>query len=68
MLFIEAKTSAPNPNGLKVRRRFEEFVEELYVKFRHSLEMYYAILHDVHGIDDSISHNMGTVLRLCLEI
>ena len=67
VLFIEAKTSAPNPNGLKGRWRFEEFVEELCVKFRHSLAMCYAILHDVHSIEDGTSHNMGAVLRSSLE-
>lgn len=67
VLFIEAKTSAPNPNGPKGIGRFEEFVEELCVKFIHSLAMCYAILHDIHGIEDSASHNMGEVLRSCLE-
>ena len=67
VLFIEAKTSAPNPNGPKGIGRFEEFVEELCVKFRHSLAMCYAILHDVHGMEDSTLHNMGAVLRSCLE-
>lgn len=67
VLFIEAKTSAPNPNGPKGIGRFEEFVEELCVKFRHSLAMCYAILHDVHDMEDSTLHNMGAVLRSCLE-
>ena len=67
VLFIEAKTSAPNPNGPKGIGRFEEFVEELCVKFRHSLAMCYAILHDVHDIDGNASYNMGDVLRSCLE-
>lgn len=67
VLFIEAKTSAPSPNGLKGIGRFEEFVEELCVKFKHSLAMCYAILHDVHVMDDNTSHKMGAVLRSCLE-
>ena len=61
--YEEQNTLAPNPNVSKGRSRFEEFMEELCVKFRHSMAMCYAILHDVHGINDSTSHNMGAVLK-----
>lgn len=48
---IEAKSSAPNPNGEKGIERFNEFLREIKDKFRDTLSVYHATLLR-HGGED----------------
>lgn len=47
--FIEAKSSAPNPDGEKGKERFTEFLEEITQKFKDSLSIYHAVLSRHNG-------------------
>ncbi|MCL2017124.1 MAG: hypothetical protein FWG68_12850 [Defluviitaleaceae bacterium] len=51
LLFIEAKTTFPNPDNPPKEnpQRFAEAVAEICEKFIHSLNLYYAILAGVHS-------------------
>lgn len=40
LLFIEAKSSAPNPNSLLTPERLKEFLSDIHQKFTESLDLY----------------------------
>lgn len=44
LFFIEAKSSAPSPNNPKSKERFDEYVNEIYEKFRNSVILYSGLL------------------------
>ena len=47
----EAKTTAPNPQGEKGPKRFNAFVEEIFSKFIHSLQLCYATVANIQTED-----------------
>lgn len=65
VLFIEAKSSAPNPDGVKGNGRFKEFIEEVSHKFIHSISICYAILHQIQSLSQD-EYPMGKILQDCL--
>lgn len=51
LFFIEAKTTAPNPQGEKGLERFNAFIEEIFSKFIHSLQLCYATAANIQTED-----------------
>ncbi|SEQ64722.1 hypothetical protein [Butyrivibrio sp. TB] len=43
LLFVEAKSSAPNPEGKGGQERFQEFLDEIFDKFVDSLEIFQRV-------------------------
>ncbi len=39
---IEAKASAPNPNGIKGQQGFDEYIADISDKFAHTIELFFA--------------------------
>ena len=64
VFFIEAKTSAPAPNGERGQERFEEFLAEIRSKNLHSLLFTYAVLHRLQEIHEQpIGQTLQGVLQ-----
>lgn len=60
-ILIEAKQSAPNPEGQGGKARFQEFIQEISHKFIHSVSICYAILHHVQIVEES-KYPMGEMI------
>jgi len=56
ILFVEAKNSAPNPNNPDNEQRFEEFLQEINIKFEDSFEIFERVWleREIGGIFDRI--------------
>jgi hypothetical protein len=61
--FIEAKSSAPSPDGEKGMPRFDEFLDEIRMKMEHSVQLCCAILHGVQPMDKAEKYKIGSELR-----
>jgi len=44
VVFIEAKSSFPDPNNRETPEKFDERVNEVYEKFSHAMEIYFAAI------------------------
>ena len=62
VLFIEAKSSAPSPNGAGTN--FQDFMQQIYDKSLHSLQLCYSIL---AGIYDGQQSAIGSLLAERLQ-
>ncbi|MDR0654291.1 MAG: hypothetical protein LBG12_13440 [Synergistaceae bacterium] len=59
LLWVEAKSSSPNPQNAKSVSDFENFLSELCEKFEHSLSLYTsAILKRIADSNDEIPNQM----------
>jgi hypothetical protein len=47
--FIEARKTAPNPDGSKGQERFDEYIDEIKAKFADSTELLFAHLLSFHS-------------------
>lgn len=71
LVFLEAKTSTPNPNGPN-QEKLEEFLKSMRCKYLHSLQMCYAILHKRHSFQEKLGTTLMSVLfdpqRICFVL
>lgn len=74
VMLIEAKTSAPNPNGTN-NEDYKKFIQEITEKFTHTLQLYFAVLtkrqpdsqQEFHPHFQQINHE-GIPVKLVLVI
>lgn len=55
--FVEAKSSSPKPNQGN-GEKFETFIDEIYRKFLHSINLFYAGILGQHESNNDIPDNM----------
>lgn len=71
LVFLEAKTSTPNPNGPN-RKNLEMFLKSMRRKYLHSIQLCYAILHKRQSSMEKIGNALAAVLsepqRICLVL